>query len=468
MIWFYCEDYSLYSKENIEKLKKEYNLINIIKFPKEENILNVINNEHNLKNTKIGFIAPYYPEKVLKINNNSSFFLIKKIKNKYAPYTEEEYLYGDKKEILSRKLGLKIQKSDFTMKDYVGADNLVNEFKKIELLKKAGFDAKGFLIVGLPGTGKSFFAKCIAGETERLLVELNFAKIMEADRPLEKLDDIFDFLKTINDKLIIWIDEIEKMFKNPASAEIIGRFLTLMNDFNAKGDILFIATANNIVELSRKNPELFRTGGRFDKIIALMPPTNENAKKIFTHYLSKFITKYLYETAVKELFILIHNKNAFSYKNTNIELFLNNFLKVLEQKFQGYYQILKTKKNLKTFSDELKKILNTSSVFKKNYDEYLSNDILTNIFAIQQTFKLEALTKYRAMTVVQERFPYTPAEISSVVREFFINYFFNPFFKYKNYEIALKYSIGTIIPLQAQMKEQISEMYSQAENFLKV
>lgn len=460
MIWFICEDNSLYNDITLEHLKQKYNLSKIKKFPDKKDILD------NINNTKTGFIAPYYPEKIIDLEKNSSFFLTVKIKNSYEPYTKEEHLYGDKKDILSKKLGLKIHKSSLKIKDYVGADALVNEFKKIELLKSAGFEAKGFLIVGLPGTGKSFFAKCIAGETERLLIELNFAKIMESERPLEKIDTIFYFLENINDKLIVWIDEIEKMFKNPASAEIMGRFLTLINDFNSRGDVLFIATANNIVELSKKNPELFRTGGRFDKIIALLPPTNDNAEKIFEHYLNKYTEKFLNETCISSLFCLIKKEN-FKYKHTNFELFLNDFFIKMTDEFEGYYKILKECDNLTLFKKEFKKILNSSEIFKKKFEQTILN-IFFDLKELKKSFLLETLTKYRAMCVVQERFPYTPAEISSVAKEFFINYFLNPSFLGKNYENILTYTLISVIPLQAQMKEQIAEMYSQAENFLKV
>lgn len=462
MIWFVCEDFSLYNTDMFNELKNNYNLSKIIIFPEKKDVFESLSD----RSKNIGFISPVYPDKVIDIPSNSSFFLTIRIKNKYAPYTDEEYKYGNKEEILSKKLGLKIYKSPLNIKNYVGAEDLVNEFKKIELLKKAGFNAKGFLIVGLPGTGKSFFAKCIAGETGRLLVELNFAKIMENEHPLEKIDDIFDFLKTVDDKLIIWIDEIEKMFKNPSSSEIMGRFLTLMNDFNSKGDILFIATANNIVELSQKNPELFRTGGRFDKIIALLPPSNDNAVKIFKYYINDFLNKLLKETAIKQLFLFIKTGKT-EYTSTKFENLLKDFFNLIKKDFTGYFLIFKKTEILDDFNKKFNKILNTSIVFKKKYEKTILS-VFYDLSDLEKQFILESLTKYRSKIVVQERFPYTPAEISSVAREFFINYYFNPSFLNNDYIAILKYTIESVIPLQAQMKEQISEMYSQAENFLKV
>ena len=45
--------------------------------------------------------------------------------------------------------------------------------------------AKGVFLIGIPGTGKSYSAKCCAGELNRWLMEINLSKILEDEKPIE-------------------------------------------------------------------------------------------------------------------------------------------------------------------------------------------------------------------------------------------------------------------------------------------
>jgi len=153
MIWFYCEDDYYYNNEYINQLKRDYQLNEIIKVP-------TIANEvlKHIGNSGVGVIAPFLPKSLLTLPKQSSLFNVIKIKNFYEPFTKEQIERKiDKAKILSQILGVKVYNPTFNFNDYAGAEELKDEARKIELKFLSGLSPKGFLILGLPGTGKSFF-----------------------------------------------------------------------------------------------------------------------------------------------------------------------------------------------------------------------------------------------------------------------------------------------------------------------
>ncbi|WP_158004843.1 AAA family ATPase, partial [Campylobacter fetus] len=67
----------------------------------------------------------------------------------------------------------------------------------IEQLKQAeqrGFKPKGIFLVGIPGTGKTFFPTCLSGELKRPLIMLNLEQLKEAGNPINQLNKVFEFL----------------------------------------------------------------------------------------------------------------------------------------------------------------------------------------------------------------------------------------------------------------------------------
>jgi SpoVK/Ycf46/Vps4 family AAA+-type ATPase len=390
--------------------------------------------------------------------------------------------------------------------DYAGAEKLINEAKKIEAKMLTGIETKGFLIVGLPGTGKSFFAKCFAGETKRLLVELSFSKILESPRPLDKLTSVLNFFKNNPNKYLIWIDEIEKMFESENAQQILGVFLTELNEFsNSKSNVIFIATANNISGMATKNPEFFRTGGRFDKIIALMPPNEENAKKILKLYLNKYLKALKIKNFPFALINSLLNIDKNLFINTKIEDFtkelFNNvfddfYKNLIIKDYQDYVNYIKNpsflitkvdnsfKKeiDLSTTFDEklivlrryiennfLKTLEKISPLAKIKYEEFINKIFFNNNldYYIQEIIQ-EVFTKYRSDSAISNRFPYTPAEISFFCNELYSNYYFNPLYKNERIETIIKDTINNVIPLQVQQKEAIEKMYAENKNFIEI
>jgi SpoVK/Ycf46/Vps4 family AAA+-type ATPase len=285
MLWFIGEDSHYYS--NVSELEEEYN-VKIIMFPTDDEI------RSNIR-TDAGFLAPYYPPK-----NVRSMFVIKHLENKFGILTtQEKYRNVSESVALESRLGLSVINSPFTLDDVGGAEALKEWTKQLQAAELKGYKAKGIFLVGVPGTGKTFFPKCFAGQTQRLLIMLNLSMIMEADEPIGKLNQVFSYLSVRyeqkpHEKYIILIDEIEKMIGNGEAVEkrIIGRLLTVLNDLNTAAseyafNAIFFATANNLTSILDHNPELLRRG-RWDELFFINLPSLEQAESVFNIYMKKF------------------------------------------------------------------------------------------------------------------------------------------------------------------------------------
>lgn len=285
MIWFIAEDAYYYS--HIEELENRYD-IKITTFPDTTDY-------KNKTLSGIGFMAPYYPPK-----NTRSMFVIVVLENKYGILTSQEKKMDVPESIaLENRLGLSVINSPFKLDDVGGAEALKEWTVQLQEAEKSGYRAKGVFLVGVPGTGKTYFPKCFAGQTGRLLIMLNLSMIMEAEEPISKLNQVFNYLSVRYDqnpdeKYIILIDEIEKMIGNnePIEKRIIGRLLTVLNDLNTdaseyKFNAIFFATANNLNSILDHNPELLRRG-RWDELFFINLPSLEQAEAIFNIYMKKF------------------------------------------------------------------------------------------------------------------------------------------------------------------------------------
>lgn len=294
--------------------------------------------------------SPYYPPK-----DFLSIFIIVNLPNKYGILTTQEFEANIPENVaLEKRLGLSVIKSPFNLKDIGGAFALKKYTAQLLKAEANGYKAKGIFLVGIPGTGKTFFPKCFAGELNRLLIALNLSQIMESNMPIEKLNSIFQYLHERalnfpNEKFVILIDEIEKMIGNATAKEkqMLGRLLTILNDINTPAceynfNAIFFATANDLGSILTNNPEFLRRG-RWDELFFINLPTYEYAIEMFEIYIKKFNLDFIFEfISLDEIFAEIENKyqkentiaNRFPYTPAEIENFCKrlDFLKKAESK----------------------------------------------------------------------------------------------------------------------------------------
>jgi ATP-dependent 26S proteasome regulatory subunit len=152
--------------------------------------------------------------------------------------------------------------------------------------------AKGVIILGVQGCGKSLCARAVAGQWKLPLVKFDSAAIFdkyigETEKRIQKVFRVAEGLAPC----VLWIDELEKVFAGSGpdsasvdagvSSRILASFLSWMQD--RKAPVFVAATCNNVTALP---PELIRKG-RFDELFFVDLPSSSERQQIFAIQLEK-------------------------------------------------------------------------------------------------------------------------------------------------------------------------------------
>ena len=201
----------------------------------------------------------------------------------------------EKVQVIKKTGILEFIKSEYSIKDIGGLDNLKNWLLKrnnswSEQAKRYCIPApKGVLVTGVPGCGKSLTAKAMSTIWQLPLLKLDFGKVFSGlvGSSEENMRRALATAEAVAPS-ILWIDEIEKGLSglnsngdSGVSSRIFGQFLTWMQE--KESPVFVIATANNISNLP---PELLRKG-RFDEIFFVDLPTVTERKEIFKLHLER-------------------------------------------------------------------------------------------------------------------------------------------------------------------------------------
>ena len=240
---------------------------------------------------------------------------------------------------------------------------------------------KGVLLVGIPGSGKSLFARYIGYKWNIPLIRLDMGSVYGQflGQSEEKLRNALKITEA-NAPCILWIDEIEKALGGVSSSEsstthrIFGKLLTWMAE--RKEMIFLYCTANNIKSI----PLEFQRAGRIDSIWWGDVPLEEDCKDIFKIHcksnninLSEEDFDILAKTAYKKEMTGAEIEHAIlescyrtailNYKNEKIN---NNFL------FVKCNIILEVMNEIRTYAQS------NINILKKNRIEALSKYEFTN------------------------------------------------------------------------------------------
>jgi len=434
MYLFIAEDSYYYTPRIINQLKKKYGLKKIIPVNAgrtlEEGIqeyLNLLAKDPSYFG-KIALISPVDISSTHSAYSKSAFLEKVYLRNFYGVSTVFQKSKNISAEnILSEKFGVKFVKPKLTLKDYGGAERLAHEVNEILIKERYGLPVQGFLVAGIPGAGKSFFAECLSGELNRFMIELNLAKFLEYDQPLLMVDNFFDFIANSGDNYVIRIDEIEKMLKGEEIKNIFGRLLTQISGFGerSKSKVFFVATANNLSELMKEHPEFARSG-RFDYLLYLTFPDESNARKIFGLYIDK-MNKKLHSYIIPKMIKDANNKNLISSADPNS---IRGQVYLLAKKGVPY--------------EEISKRIN----FSFNVDETIHYSLMI----------------YRDGCVVKNRYVYTPVEISYIVNKVFIDKILSG----KKESDIIKEAVSKIQPIQFTLKGAIDNLEGKAKDFRRI
>ncbi len=151
---------------------------------------------------------------------------------------------------------------------------------------------RGVLLLGVPGTGKSAFAKALGNETGRPTLTLDVGSLMgslvgQSEQRTRQALQIVDAMQPA----ILFVDELEKGLAGSTNsgqtdsgviARMLGTLLGWLNDHES--DVFVVCTANDISKLP---PELTRAE-RMDAIFFLDLPSEEQRQAIWRLYLKAY------------------------------------------------------------------------------------------------------------------------------------------------------------------------------------
>ncbi|QEG24780.1 AAA family ATPase [Mariniblastus fucicola] len=192
-----------------------------------------------------------------------------------------------------RKSGLLTMHESTTGFDQLGGMDSAKEFcKKVLGSSSTRAKAKGILLLGVPGTGKSAFAKALGHEANRPTLVMDIGRLMggivgQSESNVRRALEIVDAMAPA----ILFIDELEKGLSGSGgggrndsgvSTRLMGSLLTWLSDHTS--DVFVVATSNDISQLP---PELTRAE-RLDGIFFCDLPSKEDKLAIWHIWMSHF------------------------------------------------------------------------------------------------------------------------------------------------------------------------------------
>lgn len=205
-----------------------------------------------------------------------------------------------KKEVIQKEYGDVIEIFDtagFNLDKFAGQDNMKNYFRDVVIRafhdpSMADIAPKGIIMMGPPGTGKTFFARCSAGSAGINFLEFKMSKILgkyvgESEKSMERALSVFRALAPVG----VFIDEIDQAFptrtgggtESSVNANLFGMLLAEMSKQENRGRILWLGATN----YPNRVDEALKRSGRFDKKIPFFAPDAEERKAVFLLHLSK-------------------------------------------------------------------------------------------------------------------------------------------------------------------------------------
>lgn len=230
----------------------------------------------------------------------------------------KEMIMERKKELIHKEFGEVIELFDtegYSLDDFAGQEHIKSYHREVVIQPILEGDTsivpKGLLYMGPPGTGKTYFSKCLAGDAKINFVEFKMSKILdkyvgEAERNLEKALNCFESLAPVG----VFIDEIDQALSrgdndsNSVGRNLFGMFLAFLSEPSHRGKILWIGATN----YPNKLDEALKRAGRFDKKIPFLPPNEEERIEVLKIHLNR--NNYPYE--IKDYSLLGRKTNLYT------------------------------------------------------------------------------------------------------------------------------------------------------------
>jgi hypothetical protein len=172
----------------------------------------------------------------------------------------------------------------------LGGMNNLKDFCRQALEPGRQVRPRGVLLLGVPGSGKSAFAKALGNETGRPTLLLDIGALMaglvgQSESNLRHALRIAEAMSPC----ILFVDEVEKALSgvgsqgdSGVSTRLFGTLLTWLSD--RESDVFFIGTSNDISKL----PPEFTRAERFDGVFFLDLPNVKEKDAIWSLYRSHY------------------------------------------------------------------------------------------------------------------------------------------------------------------------------------
>ena len=211
-----------------------------------------------------------------------------------------ETVMDRKKEVITKEYGDVIEIFDtakLRLEDFAGQEDLKAYFKEVVIAsfqnrEIASIAPKGIIMMGPPGTGKTYFARCMAGDAGINFIEFKMSRILgkyvgESEKSMERALSVFRALAPVG----VFIDEIDQAFAtrtdggtgSSVNNNLFGMLLTEMAKPENRGRILWLAATN----YPNKVDEALKRAGRFDKKVPFFAPNEEERREVFLYHLKR-------------------------------------------------------------------------------------------------------------------------------------------------------------------------------------
>jgi len=203
-----------------------------------------------------------------------------------------EVIWEEKAAGLKKSGGAELYKGQERFDAIGGLEGLKRFCRRSLRAANGGPKARGVMLLGCPGTGKSMFAKALGNEAGRCTISLDMGRMFgslvgESERMMRETLAAVDRMAPC----VLFIDEIEKGLAGTASsgktdggttARVFGSFLTWMNDHTS--DVYVVATCNDISSL----PPEFLRAERWDGVFFVDLPTAAERMAIWSTYMQRY------------------------------------------------------------------------------------------------------------------------------------------------------------------------------------